>query len=128
MHLGEVSNPDNEVDDVSKLFTSGNFAQYFDSLKILKVSFKLQTLKSNAQNQLRLHENLLSVWNGSELNLNLWQRERNAYESCRTVWGSKPGATSSELATWTMNTLATSFSGGQYTNQAAMLPYSSGAQ
>lgn len=33
-----------------------------------------------------------------------------------------------ELATWTMNTLATSFSGGQYTNQAAVLPYSSGAQ
>lgn len=34
----------------------------------------------------------------------------------------------SELATWNMNTLATSFSAGQYTNQAEVLQYSSGAQ
>lgn len=52
LHIVLILFPD-EVDDVSKLFTSGNFAQYFDSLKILEVSFKLQALKSNAQNQLR---------------------------------------------------------------------------
>lgn len=43
----------------------------------------------------RLHENLLSVRNWSELTPNLWQREGNVYENCHTVWGGKPGATSS---------------------------------